>query len=236
MPEKRARAARAATPAATGRVARRGRAVTVASKPGAATGRKAAAAESSARARRDRRPATTIFISYRHQPPSAEIAQKLYEALAPAADTWGAEVYMDRHAVEPGGLFDREIVDALDRTTHFVALLNNSYWGSDYCRKEIARVVERFERGRRVRLLFVKAEEFDLAHFSFDRDRQSGRISSRDPIIDKVGDLQFLGPFNAARQLERLAWEHEARLGDQLAALVKELERVVDRTSASAGK
>lgn len=190
-----------------------------------------AARKGVSRARRDR-PAT-IFISYRHQPPSAQIAEKLYEALVPAADTWGAEIYMDRHAIEPGGLFDREIVDALDRTTHFVALLNNSYWGSDYCRKEIARVVDRFEKRRSVRLLFVKAEEFDLAHFSFNRDRRSGRISSDDPIIEKVGDLQFLGPFDDARQLERLAWEREARLSDQLAALVKELERVIDEPASA---
>ena len=140
---------------------------------------------------------------------------------------------MDRHAIEPGELFDREIVAALDRATHFIALLNNSYWASDYCRKEMARVVERFEQKRNVLLLFVKVEEFDLDHFSFHGDRRSGRISSSAPIIGKVGDLQFLGPFNDARQLERLAWEHEARLSDQLAGLVEELGRVVDVKTAS---
>lgn len=168
-----------------------------------------------------------IFISYRHSDPSAQIAGKLYEALLPAAETWGADLFMDQHALEPADLFDSKIIAGLDRTTHFIALLNNSYWNSDYCRKEIARVIERFEKDRSVRPLFVKEQEFNLQHFTFDKDRRVGRIKTVDPLVIRVGDLQFLGPFNRAGQLERLAWENEARLSDQLAKLVDELQRVV---------
>ena len=32
----------------------------------------------------------TIFISYRHTKPTADIARKLYEALVPPAETWSA--------------------------------------------------------------------------------------------------------------------------------------------------
>lgn len=169
----------------------------------------------------------TIFISYKHADPWARVAQKLYEALSPAAETWDADVFMDQHDIEPADLFDKVIVDALDRTTHFVALLSNSYWASPYCRKEISRVIERFEKNRSTRPLFVKAEEFDVEHFSFDKDRALGRIKTRDPLVRKVGDLQFLGPFNGARQLERLAWEHEAKLSDQIAQLINRLQAVI---------
>src|SRR5262249_6638397 len=86
---------------------------------------------------------STIFLSYRHASPTTEIANKLYEALGPPADTWGAQVFMDDHDIEPADLFDQKIIAALDSTTHFIALLTNSYWNSTYCRKEVARVVER---------------------------------------------------------------------------------------------
>lgn len=145
----------------------------------------------------------------------------------PPADTWGADVFMDDNAIEPADLFDREIVAALDRTTHFIVLLTNSYWSSEYCRKEVARVVQRFEDGNAVRLLFVKAEELDPRHFTFSKDRSAGRIKSRDPIIEKVGDVQFLGPFDTSLRLVRLEWDNEAKLSDQLAQLVARLERVI---------
>ncbi len=134
---------------------------------------------------------------------------------------------MDDHDIEPADLFDQKIIAALDRTTHFIVLLTNSYWSSEYCRKELARAVERFEKGRKALLLFVKVEELDPNHFTFAKDRVSGRIKSANPLIQKIGDVQFLGPFNEARQLVRLQWENEAKLGDQIAQLVRRLGRVV---------
>jgi hypothetical protein len=171
----------------------------------------------------------TIFISYPHVSPHVGIAQQLYQALRPPADTWGAEVFMDQHALEPADLVDQRLIDAIDRTTHFIALLSNSYWSSTYCRKEIARAVERFERGERVSPLFVKAEEFNLRYFSFDSDRREGRIRSTDPLIASVGDLRFLGPYDGAERLRRLRWEEPSTLSDQIAQLVDELESVIHR-------
>lgn len=170
-----------------------------------------------------------IFISYRHESPYAQIAQQLFLALLPAATTWRAQVFMDRQALEPADLVDRKILDALDRTTHFIALLSNGYWASPYCRMEIARIVERFENNERVRPLFVKAEEFKLQHYTFDTDRPDGRMRSKDRLLAGVGDLQFLGPYDEARRLQRLQWEEPAALSDQIAQLVNSLEVVIAR-------
>jgi hypothetical protein len=171
----------------------------------------------------------TVFISYRHDSPAFDIASKLYIALVPAAEFWGADVFMDEHDIEPADLFDRTILDALDRTTHFIVLLTNSYWSSSYCRKELARVVERFERDGSVRLLFIKVEELDPNHFTFTKDRTAGRIRSGHPIVDRIGDVQFLGPFDDRLQLVRLAWDRPAMLGDQVAQLISRLERVIKK-------
>lgn len=168
----------------------------------------------------------TIFISYRHAPPTTAIANRLFTALVPAAEAWNADVFMDTN-LAPSDLYDAEILSALDRTTHFIVLLNNEYWSSAYCRKEVARIVERFERDRGVLLLFVKVEELDPKHFIFSKDRSAGRIRSDNPLIERIGDVQFLGPFDESGRLVRLCWENEAKLGDQLAQLVNRLERVI---------
>jgi hypothetical protein len=169
----------------------------------------------------------TIFISYRHAPPTAAIASRLYIALVPAAEVWEADVFMDEQDLEPADLFDTTIIAALDRTTHFIVLLTNAYWSSPYCRKEMARIVERFEHDRSVRLLFVMVEELQPEHFTFAKDRASGRIVSDDPVLRTVGDVQFLGPFDESRRLVRLKYDNDALLGDQLAQLIRRLERVI---------
>ena len=172
----------------------------------------------------------TIFISYKHAEPSVAIAAKLYEALLAPAETWGADVFMDTHALEPADLLDEEIIGALDRTTHFIALLNATYWASPYCRKEIAHVIERFEKDRKtVRPLFVMAEEFNPALYTLAKDRASGRIVSQDPLIARLGDVVFLGPYNDARQLVRLQWEKSWALGDQINDLVGSIGRIIGK-------
>jgi hypothetical protein len=178
-----------------------------------------------------------IFISYRHAPPTTAIARELYTALVPPAEAWGAELFMDEQDIEPAELFDEVIVGALDRCTDFVVLLSNGYWSSAYCRKELLRVLGRFERERSVRLHFVKVDELDPAHFSFAKDRAAGRIVSDDAQVQRIGDVQFLGPFDAYGRLVRLSWEQPAGLSDQLGQLVQRLGRVVGKPpGAGAGR
>jgi hypothetical protein len=166
----------------------------------------------------------TIFISYTHRKPSADIANKLRLALRPAADTWGAALFMDQSELEPGDLYDQKIVAALDRTTHFISLLNDEYWDSKYCQKELYRVLDRFEADRSsARLLFVKAGSFDETLY---RIKTEGPIAR---VVRAVGDLQFLGPFDNVRRLVRLSWENEAVLGDQISELVRSLKGVIHK-------
>jgi hypothetical protein len=171
----------------------------------------------------------TIFISYRHEAPTTDIAQKLRLALVAPAETWNADVFMDSREIRPGTLFDKTIAAALDRTTHFIVLLTNAYWSSAYCRKELRRALRRFGKKGSALPLFVKAEELDPNHFTIAKDLRSGRIRSRDAIIQKIGDIQFLGPFNEQWQLVRLKWEQPAALADQIAQLVQRLEPLIER-------
>lgn len=177
-----------------------------------------------------------IFISYRHAPPTTGIARELYTALVPPAEVWGAELFMDEQDIEPAELFDEVIIGALDRCTDFVVLLSNGYWSSAYCRKELLRVLGRFERERSVRLHFVMVDKLDPAHFSFAKDRAAGRIVSDDPQVQRIGDVQFLGPFDAYGRLVRLAWDQPAGLSDHIGQLVQRLGKVVGRpVGAAAG-
>lgn len=168
-----------------------------------------------------------VFISYRHAPPTTDIARHLYTALVPASEAWGAELFMDEQGIEPADLFDEVILGALDRCTDFVVLLNNAYWSSAYCRKELLRLLGRFERDRSVRLHFVMVEKLEPQYFTFAKDRAAGRIESDDPRVQRIGDVQFLGPFDAYGRLVRLEWDKPPFLSDQLAQLVQRLGSVV---------
>ena len=171
--------------------------------------------------------APCIFISYRHAPPTTPIARELYTALVPPCEAWGAELFMDEQAIEPAELYDPVIVGALDRCTDCVVLLSNAYWASTYCRKELLRVLGRFETDRSARLHFVMVDKLDPNHFTFAKDRAAGRIVSDDPVVQRIGDVQFLGPFDDYGRLVRLQWDQPAALGDQVAQLVERLGKVV---------
>ena len=54
-------------------------------------------------------------------------------------------------------------------------------------------------------------------------------MRTKDPLIESVGDLQFLGPFDPELRLERLQWQDPAKLSDQIANLIGALERVITR-------
>jgi hypothetical protein len=174
----------------------------------------------------------TVFISYRHGDPTSRIADKLNQALQVASDGLGFDLFMDANAIEPADLFDQVILDGLKRTTHFIVLLDNAYWTSQYCRKELAHAINRFENKEDIRLLFVMAGPINPDHLVLDKDRTSGRIVSNDPLIKRISDVQFLGPFSEARRLERLKYESPAELDDQIAQLVERLERVLPKKKA----
>src|SRR5258706_582649 len=170
----------------------------------------------------------TVFISYRHGEPSTYIAQTLYTALSVVSSAMGFDLFMDQHDVEPSDLFDKEIKGGLKRTTHFIAVLDNDYWMSNYCRIELGYAIGRYEKkGRPLRLLFVQAGSINPQYISVDPIRAEGKITSKDPLIKRIGDVQVLGPFSKARRLVRFRAEKPSRLCDQIADLVDELRRVL---------
>jgi hypothetical protein len=128
--------------------------------------------------------------------------------------------------MQSGPLWRQEIDDRLNATTHFIALLCDAYWDSEECRRELHFVLKRFEgradpSSHMPRLLFVRAGEMDPSWFTFDEARRVGALSSEDPRINKLSDVNFLGPFDfeGHRKLEILDWENQARLDRQLGQL-----------------
>jgi TIR domain len=169
---------------------------------------------------------STVFISYRHEVPSTLIATEFYKALRAVRDHFGFDLFMDKSSIEPGDRFVNEILDGLNRTTHFLALLDVEYWSSDYCRKELDHVLARWEKGEDVRILFVKAGEIKPEWMKLKREREAEGIRT-EAQIERIGDLQFLGPFDGASRLIRLKHENIGELRDQIGDLVKELARVL---------
>lgn len=173
-------------------------------------------------------PRPTVFISYRHGDPSTLMAREVYTALDAVSDGLGFDLFMDQHDIEPADLFDKVILDGLGRTTHFLALLDNQYWASPYCRKELAHAIERFEKGEPVRILFVMAGSIKPEYMMLRKDREAGRIKT-EPLIERIGDLQFLGPFDKDQRLEPLDPDKLSNLRAQISRLIDQLIRVLPK-------
>jgi hypothetical protein len=169
----------------------------------------------------------SIFISYKHGDPSTKIAKAFCNHLLAVSDALGMQIYMDDKDNLGGDLWSDNVDKALKECTHFIVLLNTAYWLSEECRRELRVALGRFEQSKTPRLLFVKAEEIRPDLFSFNKDRQTGELTSDDPQVNKVGDIHFLGPFDKNTQLVRLAWENKGKLSDQFAQLLNRLERTL---------
>lgn len=160
-----------------------------------------------------------VFISYKHNVPWARFAQRFHLKLAPMAAALGYSVFLDNVAIKGGDVWRREIQDKLSETTHFVAFLCDEYWQSAECRKELHFTLGGFRKRGVPRLLFVLAERMKPEFLIFDSREKAGEV------VNAVGDLQFLGPFDAQHRLVRLEWDNAAKLSDQMAVLA---DRLVD--------
>jgi TIR domain len=173
-----------------------------------------------------------LFISYKHGDPSTKIAKRFYDRLDVVSEGLGFQLFMDDKLISGGDQWSMEVEQALHRTTHFIALLNDDYWLSKECRRELRHALIRFEKSGTPRLLFVLAEQMRPELLSFDKDRKTGALTSDDPKVGKVGDLHFLGPFDEHLRLVRLDWQDPGKLSDQLAQLVDRLEKTLPRPSS----
>lgn len=166
-----------------------------------------------------------VFVSYKHDEPWSRMAQELDLKLRNMAPTYGYEVFFDRR-MESGVLWSDAIDEALDVTTHFIVLLSDPYWASKECQRELQCMVRRYESAKRdgkppPHLLFVLAGDVDAASLTLDAARKSGTLSSEDPQINRLSDVNFLGPYdlNGVGKLEILDWSDKQRLERQLGQL-----------------
>jgi len=161
---------------------------------------------------------TSIFISYRHDKPWTRYAKALHLKLRAAAPP-ATEVFIDT-LIPAGGTWQQQIDESLARCTHFVALLCDDYWVlSSQCLRELYLSVGRWEASGHAapKLLFVQAGSIRPERMTLDAGRASGALVSPAPELQSVGDINFLGPFDANGRLETLA--SGRRLDLQLAQL-----------------
>ncbi|HOS94928.1 MAG TPA: toll/interleukin-1 receptor domain-containing protein [Armatimonadota bacterium] len=87
--------------------------------------------------------------------------------------------------------WQKRVDGALERCTHFVALLSDEYWvKSNQCLRELYRAVERFEAGKtEPRLLFVLANEMKPELLKLDGARHGVRGHERSGGVVDRDDL-----------------------------------------------
>ena len=168
-----------------------------------------------------------IFISYKREERTAAIARKLDQKIRVNLKAFGFETWFDRRSIDVGQAWSPEIDRALDAATHFLALLSDDYWDSSQCQRELEGAVQRFESAReRPRLLLVQTQFMDLTALEVSRGQQSATVNLRGGQIKTLGDVNFLGPYDQAGRLGRLAEVGSQALDDQLFTLVQGIKTV----------
>lgn len=175
-----------------------------------------------------------VFMSYKHEPNTTGLTEQFYQQLRMYQKGLGlGGVFMDKDKLAAGSVWRSEVQAALDQTTHFVVMLSNRYWLSDECHKELAYAVGRYQQGGAdaMRLLFVQTQEIEPDLLLFDPDAADPNVafvnrefSKAVTKLEKVGDLQFLGPFDEFARLIRLPPENDPLLGDAIHQLVMRLK------------
>ncbi len=168
-----------------------------------------------------------VFLSYRHGTLSRTVT-KFHNKLRVSGKGMGlAGSFMDAKAITAGDVWRDEVRQALAQATRFVAFLEDDYWLSDECQKELQCAVDRFSASDGIKLLFVKAGEIDPALLLFD-DLPDDSTTPKDITrrqLRRVGDLHFLGPFDTAtNRLETLLPYENPGLDAQLFQLLKGLQ------------
>ena len=166
-----------------------------------------------------------LFISYKHGVPSTRYAKELYETFKVTCEALDFDIYMDDKENVGGDLWSENVEVALQRSTHFLVLLNNAYWLSRECRRELDVGLERFRATGVPRLLFVKAGEIrpELLLLQPGAAAGSGVLQASEGKLKKVSNIHFLGPFDKQVRLQRLASD-PIRRSDQFGQLLTRFE------------
>lgn len=161
-----------------------------------------------------------LFLSYNRSNATTAAADRLFRRARVQLGR-RAEVFFDQRSIPAGTEWQPAIDAALARCTHFVALVSVDYWLSDACQHELTTAVTRYQAGGSPRLLFVLAEPLDPNALELDTAvpgaTQGQQLYSQ---VRSLGQINFLGPHDAAGRLVPLALDQPAALDAQLAALV----------------
>jgi len=164
-----------------------------------------------------------IFISYKRAEETTPVAEMFYKQVAvdlPASKGF-ARPFFDKKSIDAGDQWSQRIQDALDETTHFIALLSIDYWLSPQCQRELQEAVKRHNETGSPRLLFVLTEMMDPTSLEISGDEQSATVKKDFPGVQNLGQINFLGPYDQGGRLVRLNCSDRTKLGDQLFAMTQ---------------
>ena len=174
-----------------------------------------------------------LFLSYQRSALTTPAVERLSRQARVLLKSSGVDVFFDQRSIDAGAAWEPAIDAALARTTHFLAFVSVDYWLSEQCMRELDAAVSRYERTAAPRLLFVLADQLDPNDLALDSSAAAQQLAegahSAAPMrrVSSAGQINFLGPYNDAGRLVRLAFESPALLNDQLAALITRIKPLV---------
>jgi hypothetical protein len=176
-------------------------------------------------------PPPLVFISYKHSDYSTKVARKLRNALEVVSDALGFRIFLDDEDLHASDDWQESIDNAMAHMTHFIALLTNDYLlkKSTECRRELLEALNRFEDGKKTQLLLVLVDDIQPNLISLSEDRKAGRLKSDHPQVENLGQINFLGPYNPAKQLVPLEWDNEAKLQAQIKQLIDQFQSTLPK-------
>ena len=173
----------------------------------------------------------SLFLSYKRGPAITPAAQRLRDRLSVQASD--IKVFFDQTSIDAGAEWQPAIDDFMARATHFLAFISIDFWLSKQCRRELELALARYEAcpkpppPRVPRLLFVLADKLDPNDLALDVSTVRARVADMPDAAERVhriGQINFLGPYDAAGRLVRLKLENEFGYDEQLAEMVTKIK------------
>lgn len=176
-----------------------------------------------------------LFLSYTRGAMTTPAAQRLFNRAAVQLPS-NVKTFFDQKSIDASDEWTPAIDDFLAKTTLFLAFISIDYWLSPRCRRELEAAIKRYEScpppppPRLPRLLFVLADKLDPNDLALDEAQARVRVAATPEAADRIqriGQINFLGPHDAAGKLVRLKLEDSVLLDDQLADLVGKIKTVL---------
>jgi hypothetical protein len=159
-----------------------------------------------------------VFLSYKRADLTSPVAEMFYKKLKVNLGAAFGPTFFDKKSIDAGELWNPAIDAALDRCTHFIALLSDDYWDSEQCQRELQGAANRFAKKGRPRLLFVLTEKMNPKALVLAGDEKSAQLGTPFPQVRNLAQVNFLGPYDNAGRLVRLkiGASERVELSDQL--------------------